>query len=148
MNQTVHLINEKGDNTFMALSFISDAHTDAETLSHSSNLPEGHKERPLLIYLNTVLTSVCERMVSDIMIWVKKIGCANFASKRLILSELMHNRTVSLRANTDVHLRLNPLPVFTYKMSQIPMTAQIKEIKLNLQQYCRLIRVLNCATTI
>lgn len=32
----------------MALSFIiSDAHADAETLSHSSNLSERHKERPL-----------------------------------------------------------------------------------------------------
>lgn len=37
VNQTVHLINERGDNTFMALSFIKDAHHDTETLSSSSS---------------------------------------------------------------------------------------------------------------
>lgn len=54
----------------MALSFIKDAHYDAETLSNSSNLSNACKEMPLLICLNTILIIICERMVSDTMIWV------------------------------------------------------------------------------
>lgn len=61
VNQTVRLINESGDNTFMALSFIKDAHHDAETLTHSSNLPNACKEMLLFICLNTILIMICQK---------------------------------------------------------------------------------------
>jgi len=66
-------MNERGDNTFIALSFIKDPHPDAETLANSSNLANAHKEMFLLIYQKTILvTTICERVVPDTMIWSKE----------------------------------------------------------------------------